>query len=1324
MEREHGSSPPPAPTLKQAMANLYDTPPPTRAPPKQPAAAEQLESLTRMNLAARTPAPDVATDPILPGIPVSSHRRSSSAASPDVLPAAASLAGPLRASPAIDRAHAEGRRMRTRTLDELSARPPAIPPRQMQRQRVGSMNQALATSSARPSRHDSTSHPISRPGDAQFSPPQRPATTQNGLRDSSRGRGSSRPRSSQKMESDMPVTDPRTMLLLMNKSRGRMRGKVAFTQMHRSSWASAWCSIDVDEGSLLCEAESGSDRHSILVPDLRGCSVTASLDPRSGHPLLNLFTADETVALHLRPLNEAYFNAWFAALLCWHPVQPGQSLDSISLHAPAPLGWLSDRKAAEARSNPQHPATKIIKVGKVMLVDMEQSKPLQKGSHRTRADRNEPRQVSQAKWTPVRIVLAEDGHLRMHSDDNADLLGQIQLSQLSRSAVQRLHPTVIDVECCIAIYPQYSRSADACSCLRPVVLSFEERTVYEAWFVLLRAFTIPEIYGPHNAFASEGIMEAEELPGLPRSASPSLLRIERSLRIRIDKAKLIKNIKKQLNEDEIDEGDSTYQEHETKKRNRHLTYYIDVLVDGQRKAKTSAKDAKYDPYWSESFDFFDLATTVSTVSLQLKTVDEPSREASATSWFHDDEDREKIDERPTSIFETCCGEVLMKISDIDHGNEVDASTPLRDEFGVSIGELSYKIRYREEPILMEAEYQQLEALISNYANALAIQIAEYVPGELTPLALCFLNVYQCSDKAEDWLMALAEEEIDGILKEPPAARSRFTRRLESNESKESLKDAVDREGAVRDLNKHATAEANLLFRANTLASKAIDFHMKRLGRMYLDATIGSSLRHIAMKNTDCEVNPTRVTDKRKLQHNWRRLLKATEDMWERIYTSAAQCPPELRIIFRHIRACANDRYGDFLRTVTYSSVSGFLFLRFFCAAILAPHVFDLLKHEPGTKAMRTYTLIAKSLQGLANMSTFGHKEPWMEPMNKFLNAHRQQFKSFIDTICDVPHSTPLHAKSPSYSTPLQIYGRLKGPTREGFLTLPYHIDRSRNLASLVNLWLNNYNRSMVPSSGHLRALSGDLARFHELCLSLRQRTNACYERVERAERHTSSLTQKWVSIAERMEIAPSEFWIKQRVAVNFSSMPGPTPGTAIPRPSSSSVPNPGYSPAMATAMAAAMASQAKRGNSAERSARSSVDRRRPARSATYSPPSVPLSGAREHPTSEGSDFDGLGSGGSAAGETTQPFDSRPGSVNGPRDPPQMISRASSRTSSETAAEVRRHYTNAERRVKAEETGVRSNSRDRSRLGGLFGRRKRLDKEGVVKEKTRPSTSEK
>jgi hypothetical protein len=142
---------------------------------------------------------------------------------------------------------------------------------------------------------------------------------------------------------------------------------------------------------------------------------------------------------------------------------------------------------------------------------------------------------------------------------------------------------------------------------------------------------------------------------------------------------------------------------------------------------------------------------------------------------------------------------------------------------------------------------------------------------------------------------------------------------------------------------NAKLEANLLFRGNTLLTKSLDLHMKRLGKEYLEETLSEKLKEINIKDPDCEVDPNRVSSQHELDRNWRRLINCTEEVWRAIYNSVSRCPQELRLIFRHIRACAEDRYGDYLRTVQYSSVSGFLFLRFFVPAVLNPKLFGLLK---------------------------------------------------------------------------------------------------------------------------------------------------------------------------------------------------------------------------------------------------------------------------------------------------------------------------------------------------------------------------------------------
>jgi len=92
--------------------------------------------------------------------------------------------------------------------------------------------------------------------------------------------------------------------------------------------------------------------------------------------------------------------------------------------------------------------------------------------------------------------------------------------------------------------------------------------------------------------------------------------------------------------------------------------------------------------------------------------------------------------------------------------------------------------------------------------------------------------------------------------------------------------------------------------------------------------------------------------------------------------------------------------------VEYTSVSGFIFLRFFCPAILGPGLFGLW-NEPIEKAQgRSLTLVAKTLQNLGNLVEFGYKEAFMKDMNPFIVQRFDRVKSFIDKISVCPFTLP------------------------------------------------------------------------------------------------------------------------------------------------------------------------------------------------------------------------------------------------------------------------------------------------------------------------------
>ena len=99
---------------------------------------------------------------------------------------------------------------------------------------------------------------------------------------------------------------------------------------------------------------------------------------------------------------------------------------------------------------------------------------------------------------------------------------------------------------------------------------------------------------------------------------------------------------------------------------------------------------------------------------------------------------------------------------------------------------------------------------------------------------------------------------------------------------------------------------------------------------------------INSSTVDCEVDPTRVHSPVDLSRNWSSLVNYFRKVWMTIHESASRCPREMRLLLRHIRSCCDERFGTLHHTVRYSSVSGFLFLRFFCPAVLNPKLFGLL----------------------------------------------------------------------------------------------------------------------------------------------------------------------------------------------------------------------------------------------------------------------------------------------------------------------------------------------------------------------------------------------
>ncbi|XP_070176912.1 ras GTPase-activating protein nGAP-like isoform X3 [Littorina saxatilis] len=188
---------------------------------------------------------------------------------------------------------------------------------------------------------------------------------------------------------------------------------------------------------------------------------------------------------------------------------------------------------------------------------------------------------------------------------------------------------------------------------------------------------------------------------------------------------------------------------------------------------------------------------------------------------------------------------------------------------------------------------------------------------------------------------------------------------------------------------------HLTFRGNSIATKAMEAYMKLVGERYLHDTLGDFVRTLVDSEEDCEVDPTKVGNNATLQCHQTSLEMYATMAWVKIINSYCYFPNELREVFTTFRDhCRKQGKEDFSDNL----ISGSIFLRFLCPAILSPSLFNLTQEYPQERSARNLTLIAKTIQTLANFTKFGGKEEFMTFMNRFVEREAANMKNFLKKI--------------------------------------------------------------------------------------------------------------------------------------------------------------------------------------------------------------------------------------------------------------------------------------------------------------------------------------
>ncbi|XP_052279631.1 ras GTPase-activating protein 1-like isoform X4 [Dreissena polymorpha] len=299
--------------------------------------------------------------------------------------------------------------------------------------------------------------------------------------------------------------------------------------------------------------------------------------------------------------------------------------------------------------------------------------------------------------------------------------------------------------------------------------------------------------------------------------------------------------------------------------------------------------------------------------------------------------------------------VTIPLLDFDNGKLVDewyTLTPYAPTASRDMGSVRLCTRYIHQVIMPIEQYTSLRTLILNdFGNIL--NLANVCESDRVSLAKALLNLFR------------HERQVSILLKN-------------INDYYIAKEDSV-----------------STLFRGTTLATTLMDQYMKMVCTEFVQEALRSPVCKICESRLNCEINPQLLDNHSELHGNTEHFLDFLKDIVESIFKSAEKCPRVLRYIFGSLQRTVSAKWPD-EEGVKTRVVSGFVFLRLLCPAIINPKSFNLVTDTPSETAIRTLKLIAKVLQTLANLMEC--KETFLTVVNLFIKNHKARMVDFLNQL--------------------------------------------------------------------------------------------------------------------------------------------------------------------------------------------------------------------------------------------------------------------------------------------------------------------------------------